>query len=388
MPTLKGKWYFKEILTTANLDGGTMIIQEFNPYFEACSESDFSVSGSFLDMRVTCEAGDIILEYGWGGQESTSVWASTAGGVWYEPRCIDFGEAFQEVSEEFYKWFTKNAVDLQPTGTWRFNKTLKLPDHSIYTNYGPNAPYYTTCGYSNGVTIFEIGADSGSFYYNTGTCDRDSSLLELYYNNSWNVYDTNTEVYRNIEFVSGITLDPEFALWFYENVHSTELKLYSECYIAETADKIRECAHDNTLTFKVSDLADGVQIAYNAGYSQGTSEGGGSDTPTVTLTINRTGADATALLLTKIYYTTYEDGAFKQKTFSNLYSSGGSVTLSSIVREAHIVIDGGSGTMTSISSPMSLMLTPYIASSLLSGRVAILSINNDCPANVTLTING
>ena len=270
MPTLKGKWYFKEVL------------QHYIPDFsQSINYAITYIDGTTTQViRMSMTSG--ILEY---HTEQSTLEVYNYVKYWEGHnvyRNIDFGETPQEVSEEFYNWFTKNAVNLQPTGTWRFNKTLTSPPQSLeegdfhVTTYYKGAddelndyeiPFCTIHGIN--VDAYKLTADWGDYgYYCT---QAGTGLIKFLY--QANEQTWTSEEAREITFNNNLEyLAPDFALWFYENAHSTELKLYSECYIAETADKIRECANDNNLTFKVSDLADGVQLAYDAGYSKGSSE--------------------------------------------------------------------------------------------------------------------
>jgi hypothetical protein len=269
LPILQGKWYFKEHIQTL----GENVPFDTYVTFHMPAWSDEDHSHIFTIFRMAIDPEDGTLEYFDTELSSDSGLVVYEDGNWLifddnapshvglDTRNIWFSEP-QVVSEEFYNWFTKNAVPRTIEGTWRFNKNIT--GAQTFVRSDTNAIFT-----SEGEPFSELLMDGHSIIYINDLGDPSTDQAPL-------VYDMITgwedESYRIINFISSVDLTPDFAIWFYENAHSMELKLYSECYIAETADKIRECANDSTLTFKVSDLADGVQLAYDAGYSKGSSE--------------------------------------------------------------------------------------------------------------------
>lgn len=261
MPTLQGKWYFKETLDLASI------------------ETPFSYS-TYVD--------DPDIVYGQpffrsGGREYTAIWFENSSATnavsygtdelfpynpgygWHDSRDIEFLYPIK-IDEDFYNWFTKNAVNLQPTGTWRFNKTLTSPksldgDSSVTTYYeGANyelhdyeIPFCTIHGIN--VDAYMLTADWSDYGY---YCLQAGTGLVKYLYKA-NEQTWTSEEAREITFNNNLEcLDPYFALWFYENAHSMELKLYSECYIAEAVDTIRSIT-GATKGYTVKDLSAGIE---------------------------------------------------------------------------------------------------------------------------------
>lgn len=267
MPTLKGKWYFKD----------TLDLDQSDVYFEcyagngANNTSIIRVNGMeyvhfYIAGRNNSTGFAYPIVYGSGFVFPYGSYNGSEGvyGTWKDStyRQIEFLYDV-EVTEEFYNWFTKNAVPLTIEGTWRFNANpvINFSRNWEGLSYTSEGTFYDGLYIGNGEWHYILYKDPGyNGMYN---------IFSKYHADSTGNWLDGNENYRIITFTPVQTLDPEFALWFYENAHSMELKLYSECYIAETADKIRECVNDSTLAFKVSDLANGVQTAYTAGYSQG-----------------------------------------------------------------------------------------------------------------------
>ena len=277
MPTLKGKWYFKEILT----------YPESSILFEAPGAYFGVEAGEYPKQVISVNSYGSLLQFyddtEWNGGRYiySNEWSAIAEDDKIKLKTLIFLQPI-DVPQDLYNWFTQNAVNLQPTGTWRFNKTLKLPAVTQQTGYNSlSASSSKTFCTVHDTDQGQVDAIRLHINVNTSTNGGISGLwsqdAEGNNCNMWTL-DGDDEFWvsedaRLITFNDQLVqLYPDFAFWFYENAHSMELKLYSECYIAETADKIRECANDNTLTFKVSDLADGVQLAYDAGYSKGSSE--------------------------------------------------------------------------------------------------------------------
>ena len=288
MPTLKGKWYFKEVIDIETLCDQNIMFSyntgaSNNSFFRSKGEEFCYFAFGDLDYGVVYGT-DQYFPYGYG---------SLAGWSDQDFRLIEFLYPI-EISEEFYNWFTKNAVPLTIEGTWRFNKNLVLP-----TATNINGRVFLDCDFSSDWTnghyseytqnLQHITCEEDSLYAYISDSDSDETVTLWTANTGW-----VSDAARLLTFSPNTELDgEEFALWFYENAHSTELKLYSECYIAETADKIRECTNNSTLTFKASDLADGVQTVYNAGYSQGIAESGDSEISLQTKTVNPSGSTQT-----------------------------------------------------------------------------------------------
>jgi hypothetical protein len=243
MPTLKGKWYFKEVLQVNTnfsqsinyeiTDNGTIIMQAIGMCM-ANGALEYETEQSILEVYS-------YVHY-WGGL------------ITY--RSIDFGETPQEVSEEFYNWFTKNAVNLQPTGTWRFNKTLTCPGTYLYSHARGDAVIGTAHDTETGSSqITQIGYDPSIYL---AVYDIEGDGYNIWYDGSW-----YSEEARLITFIDKnlMPLNPEFALWFYENAFPMDLTFCSECYIAEIADTIRQIK-GTTQKYAVKSLADEITTLY------------------------------------------------------------------------------------------------------------------------------
>lgn len=273
MPILKGKWYFKDKLDLDQSDVYFLIsLPDGATTFFRSNGIDYCalyIRGK-NDPVNTSSMPPVV--YGWGSIFPYGTEDGSEGiyGIWktgYQQ--IEFTQSI-EVSEEFYNWFTKNAVDLQPTGTWRFNKNLKHPNTDIpiitvMTNHAGDASDTGTVAFANMGDIEIMGlalhASSTSQYqldaYTIGP-DGDAWFEEFYKEgNGWSS-DYTIQV-QEITFYNQLEqLNPEFALWFYENAHSMELKLYSECYIAEAVDTIRSIT-GSTKGYTVKDLSAGIE---------------------------------------------------------------------------------------------------------------------------------
>jgi hypothetical protein len=249
MPTLKGKWYLKE-----NIKVNDVGYPAINFSYSVPQGWRYGISLGFdTDLnQLSYQDG----EGNWVIAYKDDSW------VYPEYRHISFSDDGVTVDEDFYFWLRKNAVPLNIEGTWRFNKNLTPSGSYLRT---PIQGLCTSLHFGDS-PVTELEVESDIYYGYLWGRINDSAYTFWGATVGW----ASGDDYRVLTFHDNLTeLDPEFALWFYENAHSMELKLYSECYIAETADKIRECANDNNLTFKVSDLVDGVQTVYDAGYSQG-----------------------------------------------------------------------------------------------------------------------
>ena len=248
MPTLKGKWYFKDTLDKGT--SGTTISTNISFSYFVNDNTTYSgtlISGSFTD--ISC----YIYYY-------TDILVPVYNGTWVNQayRSIEITSP-TEVSEEFYNWFTKNAVDLQPTGTWRFNKTLTIPAGDLVTTcQGLCTNQHWG---SSPVVWLKLSESSSSTDWQLQCGVQHDGIGDAYTEYLW----TSTsgwgagEDCRILTFHDNLTeLNPEFALWFYENAHSTELKLYSECYIAEAVDTIRSIT-GVTKGYTVKDLVTGIE---------------------------------------------------------------------------------------------------------------------------------
>jgi hypothetical protein len=88
--------------------------------------------------------------------------------------------------------------------------------------------------------------------------DIEADGYNIWYDGSW-----YSEEARLITFIdkNPIPLNPEFALWFYENAFPMDLTFCSECYIAEIADTIRQIK-GTTQRYAVKNLADEITTLY------------------------------------------------------------------------------------------------------------------------------
>ncbi len=124
MATIKGKWWFHQTL----IEPGSVLAQAI--CFQLENGQSFTqidpVSSSYVEYSTAGSTVDTVGAYAYG----TSTWA-------YEVyRKIDFGDTEQEVSAEFYAWFTVNATKMaddteKPIVTFDLSKLSLTGAHSI-----------------------------------------------------------------------------------------------------------------------------------------------------------------------------------------------------------------------------------------------------------------
>lgn len=270
MATLKGNWYFKERLTEPSFD-----LEQYNVRIETTVEiadptgktASFSQSTSviFWSANGLCGIGRKPYFQNNGNNkwslyftegEEITLWSKENGTwVYSEFRNIQFEQPV-EVTEDFYNWFTQNAVNLQPEGTWRFNKTLTDPGTFVYSHDRGYAIIGTAHDTETGSSqITHIGYDPSVYL---AVYDIEADGYNIWDHGSW-----YSEEARLITFIdkNPIPLNPEFALWFYENAFPMDLTFCSECYIAEIADTIRQIK-GTTQKYAIKNLADEITTLY------------------------------------------------------------------------------------------------------------------------------
>lgn len=246
MPILQGKWYFKNTLDKENIST--------NISFSFFVNANTTHSGSIIAMGYT-EAANYLYYY---TDTQVPVYMN---GTWANQayRSIEITNP-TEVSEEFYNWFTKNAVPLTiEKGVWRFNKHLKGTGEIVGTvdphdstnsgefNFGVN--YARMWCFTNCIPGDKNSIHSLTYEY----IDDDPTGLEVYTSTDGWVDDS----YRTIEIVEPLeAVNGNSAIWFYENAHSMELKLYSECYIAEASDVLK--SYTKATGYTIKDFAEAI----------------------------------------------------------------------------------------------------------------------------------
>jgi hypothetical protein len=253
---IKGKWYFKENINLETLptDQGSQIISFTTSVASGSSSvlqhyNGFSGSPNILGFR--CDAFESYdADYVYQTEYLVGPWVGWRDGN-ASYRDISFGDEVQYVTKEFYNWFTKNAVPLTVEGIWRFNKDIQFPTQNISIN--SDTLFFKSNGFEG--TILQVELDRGLIWYvstmNGGVADN-------------NVYKQNTwinEAWREIEFLTTTEISPEFAIWFFENAHPTEVVICSEAYVAEIAHNIRQIK-GTTQKYAVKNLANEIRNLY------------------------------------------------------------------------------------------------------------------------------
>lgn len=113
---INGKWYFNEVLNFDGVDNDKFMI---DVTFESKGESFKSIEYNYDKGRFAYWTTDDIVKsvYSFG---SSKIWTDEA------YRTIDFGAAYQEVSDDFYNWLTANAVQLSKPIPMTHPKGIKL----------------------------------------------------------------------------------------------------------------------------------------------------------------------------------------------------------------------------------------------------------------------
>jgi hypothetical protein len=249
MPTLQGKWYFKETLViepSLNISISTDVASfkaGGEQYLElVVAGSDSGAAGPLVFLpNMACPYGYYSDSNGVGAWEKNTNY-----------RSIEFFKPV-EVSEEFYNWFTKNAVPLTIEGTWRFNAHL-----TINSGYIVEGLSYQVDGESylyDGLYIYDDPTEGQVILYK----DPEYSKMDWrYYSGAPGWLKDN---YRIITFTTINNLPSDFALWFYENAHPTEVVICSEAYVAEIAHNIRQIK-GTTQKYAVKNLANEIRNLY------------------------------------------------------------------------------------------------------------------------------
>lgn len=190
---LQGTWVWNERITL-----------DFGGYYESENIQFISNSNSYIGIRAGGAEiiyGDTRVCYGAWGE-----WLD--GGVSSPYRAITF-ESTQTVSQEFYNWFTANAVKQEttytiPVGTYVFNEELDFTNISADIN--ESFTFTPIDGYKSnliGITVNPVpiityykGVSDGYNVYNTGWLDED---------------------YRTITLETDQTVSQEFYEWFMTN---------------------------------------------------------------------------------------------------------------------------------------------------------------------------
>lgn len=118
---INGKWYFNEVLNLANISQ-KVNFTSFNTQYTEMLISNHPMMGSDISY----------LRWGRSSvmpEAEVVVYYTIDGGYGYENeayRTIDFGAAYQEVSDEFYTWLTANAKQLSKPIPMTHPKGIRL----------------------------------------------------------------------------------------------------------------------------------------------------------------------------------------------------------------------------------------------------------------------
>lgn len=241
--TIKGKWKFNETLVNVgNLSG--------NEYINFTTASGSHGGFNYLPGE--------LWYWDWidGQLQYMSAPPVISGDTVYRPELltIDFGSEPQSVSEDFYRWFIANAVQIETvSGKWRFNKELTIfPSSRTFeeVTFNSNGVYY------EGFYIDFLGHQK--IWYKAPNYNP----VSLVYNtgDDYPIKGWQDEVYRTIEFTQEIVLPEGLEEWFHANARPLVQKLYTELYVSDIADAIRKQTGGEE-TYSIQDMALGVQRA-------------------------------------------------------------------------------------------------------------------------------
>lgn len=109
MATIKGKWLFNEMPSLPN-DGISQFIT-----FDLVNAAEETVTAYKIVVGNKFGVVSVAFSYYEDGSSPTLVYYATNGWTDQTYRTIDFGTTEQEVSDEFYTWFTTNATQIEET---------------------------------------------------------------------------------------------------------------------------------------------------------------------------------------------------------------------------------------------------------------------------------
>ena len=143
---INGKWYFNEVVSDTN---------------EKAYVSFVSNGKDYIGLAFSITAKDVARYY----YQDTKYDMAWDSGVWINEayRTIDFGAAYQEVSDEFYSWLTANAVQLSKPIPMTHPKGIKLltKGHKLSKDLEVVPTFMETVK----VTLFSSDSSTGTVYY-------------------------------------------------------------------------------------------------------------------------------------------------------------------------------------------------------------------------------
>ena len=256
MATLKGTWRFNDniILPQENTGGaiaGTNIAFTLKltlaniTYIASCSFIELYLN----DIKFQFESASPLLPEKLGISLPLKTWVYSANGGWYTDECgegiqtITFTEE-QEVSEEFYTWFTQNAKPVIKAGTYRWNDEItKLIGLSANINFYVSYNF-TSLGGGKGQALCEgietlegNGIDWGVYTKLISFSNpTDQSLAEAYtsvtlplypfrlyrafQNGEYDFPNDNIGVFmQSFTITEDTQVSPEFYAWFNANAY-------------------------------------------------------------------------------------------------------------------------------------------------------------------------
>ena len=158
-------------------------------------------------------------------------------------------------------------------GKWLFNEVLTFPTTEVNTGYilsesefAYTIPFFCSNGAEfTKLTCYPEDGTWGLMYGDGG---------EFPYGTDGNWGWTN-EAFRIIEFLLEKEVDDKFYNWFTANATSVVQKLYTEYYIQNIADKIRELGGEalQEQTYTVATMPNGIDYVYAVAKANGHTEG-------------------------------------------------------------------------------------------------------------------
>ena len=231
MATIKGKWVLN---STINMNSEMTQNISFNTGFYEYSVIEIA---KFVDLYS--------LRYGKLNQPTEGIYntdSNTFDIIGH--RYIDFGNTPQEVTEEFYQWFTENAVvddgRVIKKGDYVFNEVIiqsyRNEEYIPFTF----SSYFETLGidiFAECIGINSRGNDGVIGYAVSSTTPDLSSYGVTYPLNTW-AYDPATDgwttpTYRNITVTNDTTVFSDFYTWFTTNTKQLVTVTYNDNVIAK-----------------------------------------------------------------------------------------------------------------------------------------------------------
>jgi hypothetical protein len=246
MATIRGTWYFNNILTG---------VTEYRTQGVACTTALGSWKGIVLSDTPTT-----LNFYKESAQQPEAY--SFMHETWNKPqdRLVDFGAAPQEVSNEFYSWLTSNAQDVTLEGLRMFPPR---PRSYVGSFSYIATDYYWYSGDIGPIQYIEL---SPSICYSTS---KDST-------NCIKVYDYTTsdwllgEKYRivNFGYTNDLTLTATARQSILSYTEPVNKKIYTEGYLEGIAAQIRNCLTTNPV-MSITQISDYIHEVFENGKAIG-----------------------------------------------------------------------------------------------------------------------